>query len=111
MAATDIAQTPAALDTGQINKRQGLWDKLYKARWAYLFVATFFILFILFSLYPIGFSLYLSLNSWKGLGPMTFIGLGNYSLLLKDTVFWQSMLNGVIFFALYVPVMTLLALI
>jgi ABC-type sugar transport system permease subunit len=84
---------------------------LSKAQWAYLFVSPFFILFVLFSLYPILFSLYLSLNDWKGLGPMTFQGLDNYSRLLHDPVFWTSMRNGVVIFGLSVPLMTMLALI
>jgi ABC-type sugar transport system permease subunit len=82
-----------------------------KARWPYLFVSPFYLFFLVFGLYPIAFSMYLSFTEWKGLGPVKFIGLKNYSLLLQDTVFWQSMLNGVILFFLYVPIMTLLALV
>jgi ABC-type sugar transport system permease subunit len=45
------------------------------------------------------------------LGPIKFVGLKNYSLLLKDNVFWNSMVNGVLLFFIYVPLQTLLALI
>jgi ABC-type sugar transport system permease subunit len=82
-----------------------------KARWPYAFIAPFYILFAVFALYPIAFSVYLSFTEWKGLGPMTFVGLKNYELLFKDKVFWQSMLNGVILFLLYVPIMTCLSLV
>jgi lactose/L-arabinose transport system permease protein len=88
-----------------------LWREIAKARWAYLFVAPFFIFFALFALYPVAFSIYLSFTEWKGLGPITFIGLTNYQKLLNDGIFWQSMLNGVILFFMYVPIMTLLALV
>ncbi len=71
-----------------------LWREIFRARWAYLFVAPFFVFFAVFSLYPVLFSLYLSLTEWKGLGPITFIGLDNYQRLLNDTVFQQSMING-----------------
>jgi lactose/L-arabinose transport system permease protein len=36
--------------------------------------------------------------------------LVNFSLILKDKIFWQSMANGVILFFLYVPIMLFLAL-
>jgi lactose/L-arabinose transport system permease protein len=90
---------------------RSLWQEIVRARWAYVFVAPFFIFFALFSLYPVAFSVYLSFTEWKGLGPITFIGLTNYQKLLNDTIFWQSMGNGVILFFMYVPPMTLLALV
>jgi lactose/L-arabinose transport system permease protein len=108
MAATDLSRAAAP---EKMEARPSLLRKIVKARWAYLFVSPFFILFALFSLYPILFSIFLSLNDWKGLGPMKFVGLDNYARLLKDTIFWQSMGNGVIMFALSVPIMTLLALV
>src|SRR5260221_12222215 len=107
----------ATLITAQPNtqavkrSRLSLWREIFQARWAYLFIAPFFVFFILFSLYPVLFSLYLSLTEWKGLGPIKFIGLDNYQRLLGDTVFWQSMMNGVLLFIMYVPAMTLLALV
>ncbi|MBI3961206.1 MAG: sugar ABC transporter permease [Deinococcus sp.] len=87
------------------------WRFLYRHRWPYLFISPFYICFAIFTLYPVLFSLYLSFTSWKGLGPIKWIGWGNFQLLLRDRVFWQSMLNGVLLFFLYVPVMTLAALV
>lgn len=91
--------------------RRALWRDVVRARWPYLFVSPFYILFIVFGLYPLLSSIYLSFTEWKGLGPIKFVGLANYSLLLKDHVFWQSMKNGVILFFMYVPLMTFLALV
>ncbi len=91
--------------------RRSLWREIVRARWAYVFVAPFFIFFALFSLYPVAFSMYLSFTEWKGLGPITYVGPVNYQKLLNDTVFWQAMGNGVILFLMYVPIMTLLALV
>jgi lactose/L-arabinose transport system permease protein len=90
--------------------RRRLWQEIVKARWPYLFVSPFYLFFIVFGLYPVAFSIYLSFTKWKGLGPMEFVGLENYTLLFQDKVFWQSMLNGVILFFMYVPIMTFLAL-
>jgi lactose/L-arabinose transport system permease protein len=87
------------------------WTEIYKARWPYLFISPFYILFLIFGIYPVLFSLYLSFTEWKGLGPIKFVGLKNFELLLRDKVFLQSMMNGVILFFLYVPIMTFLALV
>jgi ABC-type sugar transport system permease subunit len=84
---------------------------LRRHRWPLLFISPFFILFALFAVYPILFSLWLSLHDWQGVGAMRFVGLRNYELLMRDSIFWNSMLNAAILFFIYVPVMTLLAVV
>src|SRR5258708_34644780 len=110
MSGSAIVNTSTANLRPADSQRTSLLREIFRARWAYLFVAPFFVFFAIFSLYPVLFSLYLSLTEWKGLGSITFIGLDNYQRLLNDTVFGQSMLNGVLLLLLYVPLMTLLAL-
>ena len=88
-----------------------LWKEIIKARWPYLFISPFYITFLVFGLYSTLFSFYLSFTEWKGLGPMTFVGLKNFVLLFKDKVFIQSMENGFLLFFMYVPLMTFLALV
>jgi ABC-type sugar transport system permease subunit len=80
-------------------------------RYAYLFVAPFFVLFAVFFLYPIGYSFWLSFNDWSLVGPTHYIGLKNYRDLLHDQIFWQSMTNAGLLFLIYVPAMTFLALV
>src|SRR5258708_23254924 len=111
MSGSAIVNTSTANLRPADSQRTSLLREIFRARWAYLFVAPFFVFFALFSLYPVLFSLYLSLTEWKGLGLLNFIGLDNYQRLLHDNVFWQSMLNGVLLFIMYVPLMTLLALV
>jgi lactose/L-arabinose transport system permease protein len=79
--------------------------------WPLLFVSPFFVLFAVFSLYPIGFSFWLSLREWSLTGPARWIGLANYRALFHDALFWQSMLNAGLLFLIYVPAMTFLALV
>ena len=55
--------------------------------------------------------MYLSLADWKGVGPIKLVGIDNYVRLLGDQVFWQSMMNGIILFFLYVPIMLFGALV
>jgi len=92
------------------SERTSLWRQIKKSRWGYAFISPFYILFAIFSLYPLLLSIYLSFTRWKGVGPMEFAGLVNFQLIPKDKLFWQSMGNGVIIFFLYVPVMLFLAL-
>jgi ABC-type sugar transport system permease subunit len=42
---------------------------------------------------------------------MRFVGLANYRQLMRDGIFWRSMLNVVYMFLLYVPAMTFLAIV
>lgn len=74
----------------------------------YLFIAPFFILFFIFMLYPILYSLVLSFSEWKA-GEIQFVGLANYQYLLSDSLFWKSLLNTFIILVIQVPVMLILA--
>lgn len=79
------------------------WSRWQRKAAPYVFVSPFFILFAVFSLYPILFSLYLSFHEWDavgGLGSMEWIGLENYTFLLGDPWFWKSLVNTVILLAI-----------
>jgi lactose/L-arabinose transport system permease protein len=90
-----------------------VWKEIRRQRWAYVFISPFYILFLLFGLGPFLFSIYLSFSKWDGLGPIEFVGLSNFRYLLGPgaRVFWTSILNGVILFVMYVPIMTFLAIV
>ena len=60
---------------------------------AYLFIAPFFILFFIFQLFPMIWSAVLSFHSWDGLGKQKFIGLQNYQMILRDSVFITGFKN------------------
>jgi ABC-type sugar transport system permease subunit len=94
---------------GSIHGRSRL--ALRRHGWPLLFISPFFLLFAAFNVYPILFSFWLSLHDWPGLGEMDFIGLGNYAELMHDPIFWNSMLNSVLIFFVYVPAMTFLAVV
>lgn len=60
----------------------------------YLMISPFYILFIVFGLFPILFSLYLAFHAWDGLGSMEYVGLRNFrNLLTDDPDFWKSVGN------------------
>ncbi len=93
-----------------MTRRFNLWRTRQNAA-PYLFIAPFFILFSIFMLYPFVFSLIISFAKWNGIGKMEWVGLLNYTRLLKDKIFIQTLVNGVVEFFMSVPVMLLLALI
>jgi len=78
-------------------------------RWALLFVAPPVLGYLLFTLYPVLFAGYASMTSWNGLGPMRFTGLDNYTRLLGDEYFHQSLFNTA-FYMIGIPIGLALAL-
>ncbi len=70
-------------------------DILQRKAAPYVFISPFYILFAIFGLFPILFSLYLSFHGWDGIGPMQWRGLDQYRFLLTDEWFWQSLYNTV----------------
>ncbi len=74
----------------------------------YLFVAPFFVLFAVFILYPVAYSLALSFSEWSA-GRMTFVGLDNYRTLFTDGLFLKSLLNTALILFVQVPIMIALA--
>jgi ABC-type sugar transport system permease subunit len=73
----------------------------------YLMISPFFLLFIVFGLYPLFFSLRLSFTNWRGSGELKWIGLGNYTYLLTSSDFWASLGNSGVMWLLVVPLQTI----
>jgi multiple sugar transport system permease protein len=77
-----------------------LWHRRRRSIIPILFLAPAAVLFALFVLYPIAASLRLSLFEWHGIGPKTWIGLGNFRALFADPVFNTAFRNNLIWLAL-----------
>lgn len=63
-----------------------------------------------FLLFPILVVLWLSLNQWDLLAPIRFVGLDNWTEVLGDPTFGNSMFRTLIFVALVIPLQTALGL-
>lgn len=74
--------------------------KLNKNNAPYVFISPFYILFGIFGLFPIVFSFYLSFHLWDGISTMEFVGFENYTYVLSDPIFWQSIYNTFMIFVL-----------
>jgi cellobiose transport system permease protein len=59
----------------------------------YLSVAPFFLVFLAFSIFPVGFSFYLGMSNWDGFSDPHFVGLANYARALADPVFQKAIWN------------------
>lgn len=85
-----------------------------RSRWStFILLSPWIVTFIAFSLYPVGYSLYLSFTKYDplaGLAPK-FIGLSNYFEIVNDPKFWQAVKNTVIFVVGTIPVTTAIALV
>jgi cellobiose transport system permease protein len=67
----------------------------------YLYVSPFFVLFALIGLFPLGYTFVVSVHEWDlltGQGP--FVGLDNFTAILSDRMFWNSIANTISIFLL-----------
>lgn len=70
---------------------------------AYLMIAPDVLGLLVFIFIPIVYAFYISLHDWNGITEMTFAGIKNYSNLMKDNSFWQSLWVTIKYALLYVP--------
>ena len=59
----------------------------------YFAVAPFFVIFLIFSVFPVAFSFYLGFNEWDGFSDPRFVGFENYARALADPVFQKAIWN------------------
>lgn len=77
---------------------------------AILFLLPNFLGFLLFIVYPVIKSLYISFFNWDGLGTKEFIGLNNYTRLLTDSTFMVSFKNNIHYTVVTVPLSIILGI-
>lgn len=70
----------------------------------YLFMLPALIIYLSVIIFPVGYSLYISLLSGNGISDMKFVGFNNYLKLFQDATFWISFRNTVIWIVLTVLV-------
>ena len=89
------------------------WNQQQKIA-PYLFIAPFYILFVVFMGYPLISSLVMSLYEMRGFQSRIFVGIGNFIDLFRDPIFWKSLKNTAYFAAgtltLQLPIALLLAI-
>ncbi len=103
-----VAAVPSATTNRAAARRSRPWSTWVTVG---LFLLPALALFVLLVLVPIALAAYTSAFRWNGLGPPTdFVGLGNYTRLLRDEVFVGDLRRGLILVVLSVTVQLPLAL-
>jgi multiple sugar transport system permease protein len=92
-------------------RRASLGDRIWAARWSYVYVAPMMVLLLVFIVYPIGASLGYTFYRWNGIGdPSDFVGLENFRKIVDDSIFWGAVRHTFLYVAIVVPVQLVLAL-
>ena len=89
----EVKQVDKTAGSVRTPKKKSLGRILYENRVAYAYIVPFYILFLVFNLFPMVFGFALSFFRWDGLSDMHFIGVQNYGNLLKDPLFWKALQN------------------
>lgn len=77
---------------------------------AYLYLLPALAVVLVFRIIPIIMSVRVSLFDWGMAGPRAFVGFGNYLAVLRDPVFWKSLLNTGWYMVFTVPLELFLSL-
>ena len=81
------------------NKKNYSENKLAFAPWYFLLPAIIF--FLIYVIFPIFQSVWISFYEWDGLGEAQWVGLANYVELFDDEYFYTSLKNNFIWLIMY----------
>ncbi|MGI8336566.1 carbohydrate ABC transporter permease [Actinomadura scrupuli] len=76
----------------------------------YAYISPFYLLFLVFGLFPLGYTFWVSLHHWELIGDHRFTGLRNYELLMTDPNFWNAVVNTLAMFVIATVPQLLLAM-
>jgi ABC-type sugar transport system permease subunit len=84
--------------------------KLKKGYLPYLMVSPYLLHLLVFTTFPVIFSIILTFVNWNIISPMEWNGFGNWKQILYDRLFWKSILNTLKFLAVHIPLQIIIAL-
>ncbi len=86
-----MATRPATEPQGRRRLRSSAQSRR-NARTGLLLAAPALLFVVVFALYPLGFGAYISLTNWPLVGAYHFIGFSNYTALIHNSVFVESII-------------------
>ncbi|MET8054985.1 sugar ABC transporter permease [Streptosporangium sp. NPDC005286] len=92
-------------------QRGGGWARFDLRATPYFLVSPYFLLFAIFGIFPLGYTLWVSLHDWELAGDKSFVGLENYIELITDEAFWNAVINTLGMFVMSTIPQLLLALV
>jgi multiple sugar transport system permease protein len=107
MVAPEVAAGPAPARAAAVASGTGPsgggWRR-YRPLTFWLFVAPWALGFLLLTVVPMGFALWMSVTDYDGISPRTnFVGLGNFDRALHDQQMWMSLGQTVALMVVVVP--------
>jgi multiple sugar transport system permease protein len=93
----------AATKSARTERRPFLTPRRREALAGYLVISPWIIGFLVFTAFPILFSLYLAGTDWDLLGSPHWVGLANLRTMVNDDLFWTSLENTAFYTVLVVP--------
>jgi len=110
-----MAVAPAAVGTVRPARRRrfrrlGTLERR-NLMWGLLFISPWLFGFIVFGIFPIIYTFYLSLTRYSGIKPPIFIGIQNYQRMFADPLFWKATYNTLYYTLLAVPIGVVVAMV
>lgn len=106
--ARDAAPPPSRATAGRRSGRGPNWSRRRDRRGLW-FITPFMVAFGLFTVVPLLYAIYESLFTTRIIGGTVFSGFSNYSTVLTSGPFWGGFARVVIFGAIQIPVMLVIA--
>lgn len=94
------ASTSSALAGSHQWRKKPLSVRLRSWMPKYLAVSPYFILFTIFGLVPVVFTMGLAFTNWSGLGKIKWIGFTNFEFLITDPLFYRSLYNTLVLYVM-----------
>lgn len=88
--------TPEVIQpTLQTKPKKMLGQRIWRHAWGYVFVTPWLLLYLVFGLYPLLLSFYLTYFTYSFVRPedYVFVGIGNWIQGLLDPLFWKGLFN------------------
>ncbi len=97
--------------SGRESSGKSLGQRIWAARWCYIFMLPNLILAGMFTFYPTVMSWYFSFLDWSGFtSDREWVGLANFREIINDSFFWDAYRRSFLFMLVGVPVQVVLAL-
>lgn len=93
--------------TATASKRKMSKLEARRAKWGYVFLIPWLVMFCIFYAYPLIYGIVVSFTDYS-LGDMTFIGLSNYKKILSDYAFWRSLVAMLCYAIIVIPLQVFL---
>lgn len=91
-------------------RRHTLREHMRRSIPAYLFILPGTLLFAVWTLYPLLYSLTMSFAEWNLIKPNRFVGVENYTRAFNDPIFWMALRNTLFYVVVTVPGQMILGL-